>query len=290
MMATHEFVVPRSIPITLAMSSSPFFKAMLQGRVRLRPPAPYPKWSGTCPRPSFAGYISGGSGRCKHGKALKWAESDSIGSGGQVASEVWGLNRLQVQGFDIYPGFLSADDQTRMVADIRGLVRVAPLFHPITPRGQKMSVRMTSAGRVGWVSDRRGYRYDPLHPAGMDWPPIPDSILSVWRALAGSDRMPDCCLVNFYSEGARMGLHQDKDEGDFTHPVLSISLGDEALFRMGNVERGGKTRSVWLHSGDVVVMGGAARLCHHGIDRIRFGTSPLLPNGGRINLTLRVVD
>ena len=102
--------------------------------------------------------------------------------------------------------------------------------------------------------------------------------------------MPDCCLINFDGEGTRMGLHQDRDEQDFSQPVLSISLGDEALFRMGNVERGGATRSVWLRSGDVVVMGGEARLRHHGIDRIRFGSSPLLPNGGRINLTLRVVD
>ena len=206
---------------------------------------------------------------------------------------MWGMTemtRVQVQGFDLYPGYLSPGDQARMVADIRAIVAAAPLFHPVTPRGQKMSVRMTSAGRVGWVSDRRGYRYDPRHPGGAPWPPIPDGILSVWRALAGSDRMPDCCLVNFYSEGARMGLHQDKDETDFSQPVLSISLGDEALFRMGQVERCGATKSVWLRSGDVIVMGGEARLRHHGIDRIRFGSSPLLANGGRINLTLRVVD
>jgi len=200
------------------------------------------------------------------------------------------LNKLQVQGFDIFPEALSPEAQLRLVDDVREVVQAAPLFHPVTPRGQKMSVRMTSAGRVGWVSDRRGYRYDLRHPSGTDWPQIPNSILSVWRSLSGSDRTPDCCLVNFYSESARMGLHQDKDESDFTQPVLSISLGDEALFRMGNAERGGRTRSVWLRSGDVVVMGGAARLCHHGIDRIRFGSSPLLPNGGRINLTLRVVD
>lgn len=200
------------------------------------------------------------------------------------------LNRLQVQGFDVYPDYLSPEAQSRMVADVREIAGMAPLFHPVTPRGQKMSVRMTSAGRVGWVSDRRGYRYDRVHPGGKAWPPIPGSILSVWQDLSGSDRDPDCCLVNFYGEEARMGLHQDKDEQDFSQPVLSISLGDEALFRMGNVERGGATKSVWLRSGDVVVMGGEARLRHHGIDRIKFGSSPLLPSGGRINLTLRVVD
>ncbi|MGI3186107.1 alpha-ketoglutarate-dependent dioxygenase AlkB family protein [Nioella aestuarii] len=200
------------------------------------------------------------------------------------------FNRVQVQGFDIYPDYLSPDVQSRMVADVRLIASAAPLFHPITPSGRKMSVRMTSAGRVGWVSDRRGYRYDRVHPDGMSWPPIPDSILTVWRDLSGTERDPDCCLVNFYGEAARMGLHQDKDEQDFSQPVLSISLGDDALFRMGNVERGGPTKSVWLRSGDVVVMGGEARLRHHGVDRLRFGSSPLLPNGGRINLTLRVVD
>ena len=95
--------------------------------------------------------------------------------------------------------------------------------------------------------------------------------------LASPDRDPDCCLINYYGEGARMGLHQDKDEADFSWPVLSISLGDDALFRIGNTTRGGKTESIWLSSGDVVIMGGPARLTYHGIDRIRFGSSKLLP-------------
>ena len=125
----------------------------------------------------------------------------------------------------------------------------------------------------------------------MAWPPVPETALGdLWRALVDWDRDPDCCLVNFYREGARMGLHQDRDEADFGLPVVSVSLGDEALFRMGNTTRGGKTESVWLRSGDVVVMGGAARLAYHGVDRIRFGSSTLLPDGGRINLTLRVVS
>ena len=158
------------------------------------------------------------------------------------------MNKLEIQGFDIYPDHLSPDQQSRLVEDIRGVVLAAPLFHPETPRGQKMSVRMTSAGRVGWVSDRRGYRYEERHPSGVNWPAIPDSILGIWRELSESARDPDCCLINFYGEGARMGLHQDKDEQDFSQPVLSISLGDEALFRMGNVERGGSTKSVWLKS------------------------------------------
>jgi len=177
-----------------------------------------------------------------------------------------------------------------MVDDLRKVVAAAPFFQPETRWGRKMSVRMTSAGRYGWVSDRRGYRYERRHPAGMDWPPIPDSVLSVWRAATGLARHPDCCLINYYGETARMGLHQDRDEADFGWPVLSISLGDAARFRIGNIERGGTTESVWLNSGDVLVMGGAARLIHHGIDRIRFGSSNLLDGGGRLNLTLRVVD
>ncbi|SFC79284.1 alpha-ketoglutarate-dependent dioxygenase AlkB family protein [Tropicimonas isoalkanivorans] len=195
---------------------------------------------------------------------------------------------LEIRGVSLYQGFLDRETQEQMVEDLRAVVAAAPLFQPETRRGQKMSVRMTSAGKVGWVSDRRGYRYEPSHPQGMGWPPIPASVLSVWNAVAGSDRGPDCCLVNYYGEGARMGLHQDRDEADFEQPVVSISLGDDALFRIGNLTRGGKTESIWLTSGDVLVMGGAARLVYHGIDRLRPGSSALLPNGGRINLTMRV--
>lgn len=152
-----------------------------------------------------------------------------------------------------------------------------------------MTVRMTSAGRVGWVTDHSGYRYEPAHPNGTAWPPIPDAVLEIWRAVGSKDRDPDSCLINFYGEDAKMGMHQDRDEGDFSWPVVSVSLGDEALFRIGNTTRGGKTESLWLRSGDVVVMGGEARLAYHGVDRVKHGSSLLLPKGGRINLTLRVV-
>lgn len=200
------------------------------------------------------------------------------------------MTEIFEKGFRIVPGHLDAKQQAEMLDDVRGIVRAAPLFQPVTPRGRPMSVRMSAAGRYGWVTDRKGYRYERLHPSGVAWPPIPDSILSVWQAVSGVDRAPECCLVNFYGEGARMGLHQDKDEADFSYPVVSISLGDDGLFRMGNEDRGGRTTSVWLRSGDVVVMGGEARLKHHGVDRIRYGSSSLLAQGGRINLTLRVVD
>lgn len=197
---------------------------------------------------------------------------------------------MTVRGFVLHPGWLDRAAQEQMVAELRGVIAAAPLFSPVTRWGKPMSVRMTSAGKYGWVSDRRGYRYADRHPSGTEWPAIPESVLKVWREVIGGTRLPDCCLVNFYREGARMGLHQDRDEADFSHPVLSISLGDRARFRMGSVEKGGPTESLWLGSGDVMVMGGAARLAHHGIDRIDFGSSDLLPRGGRINLTLRVVD
>ncbi|SMH43620.1 alpha-ketoglutarate-dependent dioxygenase AlkB [Maritimibacter sp. HL-12] len=197
---------------------------------------------------------------------------------------------INVRGATLYRGFLTPADQAGMVEVLRRVVAEAPLFSPETRWGRKMSVRMTSAGRYGWFSDRRGYRYIERHPSGTPWPAIPDPVHEIWRALVPEARPPDCCLVNLYGEGAKMGLHQDRDEADFSQPVVSISLGDEALFRIGTTERSGKTESVWLKSGDVLVLGGAARLAFHGIDRVRTGSSSLLRDGGRINLTLRVVD
>ncbi len=198
---------------------------------------------------------------------------------------------LDLNGAQVYPEYLDPAAQAALVAALRDVVAQAPLFSPETRRGKKMSVAMTSAGRYGWYSDRsRGYRYERQHPEGGAWPPIPDQVLGIWRAVAPGARDPDCCLVNVYREGAKMGLHQDRDEADFTQPVVSVSLGDEALFRIGGTERGGRTQSAWLRSGDVLVMGGDARLAYHGVDRIKFGTSTLLKGGGRINLTLRVVD
>ena len=197
---------------------------------------------------------------------------------------------LCLRGFEIYRSWLDSEEQVLMVDELKKVMDAAPLFSPETPYGKPMSVRMTSAGRFGWFADRRGYRYIGRHPAGGDWPPIPASVLAVWTAVARVTRLPDCALVNFYAEKARMGMHQDKDEADFRWPVVSISLGDQGLFRIGGPSRGGKTESIWLTSGDVVVMGGDARLTYHGLDRIRSGSSTLLPTGGRINITLRVVD
>ncbi|KAA2315398.1 alpha-ketoglutarate-dependent dioxygenase AlkB [Pseudooceanicola sediminis] len=197
---------------------------------------------------------------------------------------------LNIRGVEIHQHILDRPAQEAMVEELRAVQAAAPLFSPKTRWGKEMSVRMTSAGKYGWYSDARGYRYEARHPDGGAWPPIPPSVLALWHDLTGLARAPDCCLINYYGETARMGLHQDRDEADFTWPVMSVSLGDDGLFRIGNEARGGKTESIWLASGDVAMLTGASRLLHHGIDRIRPGSSTLLARGGRINLTCRVVD
>jgi DNA oxidative demethylase len=197
-----------------------------------------------------------------------------------------------MDGLQLHPGFLDHAAQQAMVEALRAAIARAPLFTPVMPRtGKPFSVRMTNLGTLGWVSDRQGYRYQAMHPETQaPWPAIPDSILRVWRDVVNYPRDPEACLVNFYQDRAKMGLHQDRDEEDFAAPVVSISLGDTALFRIGGTERGSKTQSFKLSSGDVLVMGGESRLAYHGIDRVMPGTSTLLKDGGRINLTLRRVS
>lgn len=194
-------------------------------------------------------------------------------------------------GLRYLPGHLSLGDQLKLVETLRAAVAQAPLVTPVMPRtGRPFTVRMTNLGPLGWVSDRAGYRYQAHHPeTGKPWPPIPEMVLDVWRQVSGYPHEPEACLVNFYHGGAKMGLHRDEDEEDFSAPVVSISLGDTAVFRMGGPERGGRTETLKLSSGDVLVMGGQSRLCYHGIDRVLTGTSTLLKDGGRINLKLRRV-
>ena len=194
-------------------------------------------------------------------------------------------------GLKYLPGLLDMEAQQQLVEALRIATAEAPLFTPVMPRtGRPFSVRMTNLGQLGWVSDRAGYRYQPTHPeTGQPWPPIPDMVLDIWCKAAGYPHLPEACLVNHYREGAKMGLHQDADEDDFAAPVVSISLGDMAVFRIGGPERGGKTEMLKLSSGDVLVLGGPSRLSYHGIDRVLTGTSRLLKGGGRINLTLRRV-
>jgi len=191
----------------------------------------------------------------------------------------------------IVPGYLASGEQDSLLAAVRSVVEAAPLFTPVMPRtGKPFSVRMSNCGPLGWVSDRDGYRYQPNHPVtGAPWPPIPDLLLQAWSDLSGYPHPPQACLINFYDASAKMGLHQDRDEEDFSAPVVSLSLGDTALFRIGGAKRGDSTRSFRLASGDALVLGGEARLAFHGVDRIIAGSSNLLKDGGRINLTLRRV-
>ena len=195
---------------------------------------------------------------------------------------------MSVAGFRLLPGALGLADQSELAAEVLALSRTAPFCRPRTPGGKPMSVAMTNCGPLGWVSDAAGYRYQATHPlTGLAWPPIPARLLRLWAELCDPDVAPDCCLVNRYDAGARMGLHRDQDEADLRFPVLSISLGDTALFRLGGLKRSDPTAQLRLASGDVCVLGGAARLAYHGVDRILAGSSRLIPDGGRINLTLR---
>lgn len=196
------------------------------------------------------------------------------------------------KGIRHIPGFLDHGAQQALLADVRGVVEQAPLYTPTMPRsGKPMSVRMTNCGPLGWVTDQqRGYRYQSSHPlTGERWPAMPERLLAIWKTLAGYPHPPEACLINFYDEDARMGLHQDRDEQEFEAPVVSISLGDACLFRVGGSTRDAPTASFKLQSGDAVVLGGDGRLAFHGVDRIYAATSALLRNGGRLNLTLRRV-
>lgn len=196
------------------------------------------------------------------------------------------------KGFFHIPNHLDIYAQRALVDIIRDIVIDAPLYRPEMPNtGKPLSVRMTNCGSLGWVSDKQsGYRYQPNHPkTGKPWPKMPEQLIQIWQELSGTEYLPQACLINFYDTSARMGLHQDNDEDNLDAPVLSISLGDTCQFRIGQTTRGGQTKSIKLNSGDIVVLSGESRLCFHGVDKIYPDTSPLLKNGGRINLTLRRV-
>ena len=175
-----------------------------------------------------------------------------------------------IEGFRFLPEYLAPDAQKRLVDEVLSLVDMSPFYTATMPRsGKAMSVRMTNLGPLGWVSDIKGYRYEPVHPfTGQPWPAIPEALMDVWGALGGYDAPPQACLVNRYDEASRMGLHVDADESARDAPVVSVSLGDRALFRLGGLGRSDPTASMRLASGDVVVLGGASRRAYHGIDRI----------------------
>lgn len=194
-------------------------------------------------------------------------------------------------GLRIYPGYFDRAGQTALAAALEQILTAAPLFTPRMPKsGRPMSVRMSNCGPLGWITDEAGYRYEPNHPVtGRPWPPIPEMLIAMWNELGGYRFAPQACLINFYGAAAKMGLHQDRDEEDFDAPVVSLSLGDSCLFRIGGRKRSDPSRSLRLSSGDALVLAGADRLAFHGVDRIYPGTSTLLARGGRINLTLRRV-
>jgi len=192
-----------------------------------------------------------------------------------------------LDGFRLWPSALDVETQILLREAVFQAIEQAPLYRPVTPGGRPFSVQMTNLGPLGWVSDAKGYRYQPTHPVtGKPWPDIPPHLIDLWHQLTGWEAPPDACLINLYRGDARMGLHQDKDEQDLTAPVLSISLGDSAMFRIGTGDDT-KTRAIKLSSGDICALTGPARLARHGIDRILVGSSRLIPDGGRINLTLR---
>ena len=195
---------------------------------------------------------------------------------------------MEFNGFRLISGAIGAAAQAALVDEVLAGAKAAPFYRPATPSGKPMSVEQTSFGPYGWITDGRGYRYEPRHPlTGEPWPAIPESLLALWALHTGDAAAPDSCLVNLYRGAAKMGRHVDSDEEDLSAPVLSVSLGDTAVFRLGGAARGDSSRTVRLCSGDVSLLAGPSRRFFHGVDRIMAGSSRLIPGGGRINLTLR---
>ena len=195
-------------------------------------------------------------------------------------------------GFQHFPGLLGSAEQANLLTEVRRVIAKAPLYSPAMPRtGKLLSVRMTNCGEFGWLTDKeQGYRYEPVHPVtGKPWPPIPAMLLKLWSELGKFPAPPEACLVNYYAGAAKLGSHRDEDEAERSAPVLSVSLGDSAVFHVGGLQRADPKTRIDLDSGDVVILGGVARMAFHGIDRVHAGTSDLLAEGGRINLTLRRV-
>ena len=199
------------------------------------------------------------------------------------------------EGARLWRARLDAVARRQLLGDVMAVLRQAPLFTPRMPgSGRPFSVRMSNAGPLGWVSDAAGgYRYQPTHPeTGKPWPPMPEMLLQLWAALTDYPAPPEAALINFYGPRARMGLHVDNDEEALDAPVLSISLGAVARFRLGGLKRRDATISFLLHPGDVLLLAGSSRLRFHGIDRIFPEQGEPLPpplETGRINITLRRV-
>lgn len=205
------------------------------------------------------------------------------------------LHRTFPDGFEHYPAYFSPDQQQSLIESVRKGVLQAPFYQPTMPRtGVPLSVVMSNFGSLGWVTDKEhGYRYEPVHPkTGAPWPELPEMLEKLWDEVTDFPAWPEACLINWYKEdkASKMGMHVDNDENDLRAPVVSVSLGDPAMFRIGGPKRGGPTQGLKLFSGDVVVLAGDARLCHHGVSKVFYGQSALVPKGGRINLTMRRVN
>lgn len=182
-------------------------------------------------------------------------------------------------------------NEAAVLSALNGVVAKTPFRHMVTPGGFRMSVAMTNTGTLGWVSDRTGYRYDSIDPeSGEKWPSMPAAFLDLARNAAMEagfpDFVPDACLINRYEPGAKLSLHQDKDEQDFSKPIVSVSLGASAIFLFGGLKRADKTTRVSLSHGDVVVWGGPARLRYHGVAPLKQGYHPSFGTH-RVNLTFR---
>ena len=196
------------------------------------------------------------------------------------------------EGAVLLRGFAAAEAPA-LLDEVRRISTGAPFRHLVTPGGYTMSVAMTNCGRVGWVSDRRGYRYDPIDPdTGSPWPPLPETFLSLAAraaaeaGFAGYD--PDACLINRYTAGSKLGLHQDRDENDQWAPIVSVSLGIPAVFLWGGAKRADPLRRLRVENGDVAVWGGPARFTYHGVAPLKAAEHPLTGDL-RINLTFRKV-
>jgi len=198
-----------------------------------------------------------------------------------------------INGFIYLPDYVSEKGQLELLEAVRRVLVQSPIFRPTMPRsGRPFSVEMSNCGTLGWVSSKDGgYRYQAEHPhLQRPWPAIPEALLKIWRDLSGYPEDPEACLINWYTAKAKLGLHVDADEKDTAAPVVSVSLGDDAYFRIGGLKRKDPTQRLLIKSGDVIVLGGKARLAYHGIDRILPHTSGLMGAPGRFNLTMRRVN
>ena len=207
------------------------------------------------------------------------------------------IQPLEVNGLKLYPDYLSQAQQEQLLQTVIDAIQPTPFYQAKSPySGKSIGPKMTNMGELGWYSDEKGYRYQEHHPeTNLPWSAMPQVLLDIWADVSDYDKPPQCCLVNYYDQpDSKLGLHKDHDEETFEPPIVSVSLGDSCLFRMGLTDKKTPTRSFTVDSGAIMVMGKQARTAYHGVDRILYGETTLLNNKkpfhqGRLNLTLRRV-